>query len=39
MRLVAGSVREVIAPEWPLKEREVLACCCVPASDLTLAHA
>lgn len=38
MRLVTGAVREVITPEWPLAEREVLACCCVPASDLTLAH-
>lgn len=39
LRLVAGEVRQVIAPEWPLATREVLACCCVPASDLTLAIA
>lgn len=39
MRLVSGAVREVISPEWPLAERELLACCCVPTSDLTLSHA
>lgn len=38
MRLISGELREVIAPEWPLAERELLACCCVPASNLTLAH-
>jgi ferredoxin-NADP reductase len=36
VQLLAGQVRQVIAPEWPLAGNELLACCCVPASDLGL---
>ena len=36
LQLISGEVRQVIAPEWPLAERELLTCCCVPATDVTL---
>jgi ferredoxin-NADP reductase len=36
VKLVAGELRQVITPEWPLNRGEHLACCCVPASDIEL---
>lgn len=36
IRVIAGEVRQVITPEWPLNRGEHLACCCVPASDIEL---
>jgi ferredoxin-NADP reductase len=36
IRVVAGELRQVITPEWPLNRGEHLACCCVPASDIEL---
>lgn len=39
VRLRAGQVRQVIAPDCALAPGELLACCSVPASDLELAAA
>jgi hypothetical protein len=36
LTLRSGAIRQVIVPEWPVPERELLACCSVPASDLVL---
>ncbi|MDZ7878355.1 MAG: hypothetical protein U5L45_11820 [Saprospiraceae bacterium] len=36
MRLQAGTVQYLVAPDVPLGENEVLPCCCVATSDLIL---
>ncbi|MDZ7855834.1 2Fe-2S iron-sulfur cluster-binding protein [Sphaerotilus sp.] len=36
VQLRAGSVRQVISPEFATAPNELLACCCVPTSDLVL---